>query len=91
MIKNWKFYYWFVFFLLLLIPATNSFFTSIKSVNNSYISNANQKMFLSRLTYENNRLNRKVKYYKTSEGAKSLVKDRLEMVEDGEVLIKLDR
>ena len=88
--KNWKFYYWLLVFTLFLFPITKSFFVNLKNIFESVNSYKNYTSLLKELTNENEKLDSKVEYYKTFQGVKALVKDRLNKVEDGEVIIKFD-
>lgn len=77
-----------IFFCLLFIPVTNTFFVNLGKIIKCFINNYTYKNSLSELIGENNNLQNKVRYYKTTAGLKSLVKERLEKVDDGEILIK---
>lgn len=88
MLKNWKTLYWLLVLTFLLIPVANSFVVSVKNVVDSYKINVKHKESLSNLSVENRKLLSKIKYYKSNEGKKALVKDRLHMVDKGEILIK---
>ena len=85
---NYKQVFWVVFFCLLFIPITNTFFVNLSRVIKCFINNYMYKSSLSELISENNNLKNKVRYYNTTAGFKSLVKERLEKVDDGEILIK---
>lgn len=87
---DYKLVYWLVIFSLLFIPISNSFFVVIKKTIKSVISYKNYKSTLNELKHESEMLSNEVKYYKSSQGIKSLVKERLNKVEEGELLIKLD-
>ena len=89
-IKDWKFIYWFVIFSLLFVPIFNSFCKNLQSLIKCNLTNKEYKTILDKLKSDNKRLSSKVRYYKTQEGLKSVIKERLNKVEDGEVLIKLD-
>lgn len=89
-VKNWKLLYWLIIFSLLFIPISNSFFVSISKLVKSVIANNEYKKILSELYDENKELSNKVKYYKSSQGLKNLIKDRLDKVEEGELLIKFN-
>lgn len=86
--KNLKSFYWFIIFSMLFIPISNSFVVNIKKLIKSLIANNSYNKLHTELSAENNKLFNKLKYYESSEGLKSLVKDRLNKVEDGELLIK---
>lgn len=88
--KYWKQLYWIVIFMLLLIPLGNSVLSSTKNLTKSISVNHKRKILLEKLVKENNKINRKVTYYMSSDGQKSLVKEKLNKVEDGELLIKFD-
>ena len=85
---NYKQVFWVTFFCLLFVPITNTFFVSLSKVIKSFINNYTYKSSLNELIGENDYLQSKVRYYKTTAGVKSLIKDRLEKVDDGEILIK---
>ena len=85
---NLKTLYWFIIFTLLFVPVTHSFFVNIKNMTNSMTMNNEYKMLLRKLNDENSKLSNKVNYYNTSDGIKALIKDRLNKVESGEVIIK---
>lgn len=85
---DWKSIYWFVILLLLLLPLTNSFIKSVETIVKSVILNNEYKNILGNLLEDNIALNKKIKYYKTTKGMKSLVKERLNKVEEGEIIIK---
>ena len=85
---NYKQAFWVVFFCLLFIPITNTFFVSLSKLIKSFINNYAYKSSLNELIGENDYLKSKVRYYKTTAGVKSLIKERLEKVDDGEILIK---
>ena len=85
---NYKQTFWVLFFGLLFIPITNTFFVNLSKIIKCFINNYTYKSSLSELIGENNKLKSKVRYYKTMAGFKSLIKERLEKVDDGEILIK---
>ena len=85
---NYKQMFWTVFVCLLFVPITNTFFVSLSKLIKSFINNYTYKSSLNELIGENNYLKSKVRYYKTTAGVKALIKDRLEKVDDGEILIK---
>lgn len=85
-----KLVFWMLVFSLLFLPIANSFFVNINKLVKSVIANKEYKEMLIDLDTDNKRLKNKVKYYKTSQGVKTLIKERLNKVEDGEVLIKFD-
>lgn len=89
-INNWVKYYWLIIFSLLLLPITNSFFVSFKKLVKSVINYKEYESLLSRLAVENKELSSKVEYYKTSPGIKALIKERLNKIEDDELIIKFD-
>ena len=89
-IDNWKKYYWFLVFSLLLSSVTNSFLINVNNLVKGLVSNYRYKLIMHKLCLDNQRLSKKVEYYKTSSGIKSLVKERLHKVEDGELIIKID-
>lgn len=89
--RNWKTIYWFVIFSLLLIPVANSFFIGFKKVIDSVLLNTKHKEKLTELAKENEKIRDKVKYYKTDDGVKALVKDRINKVEEGEYIIKYNK
>jgi hypothetical protein len=72
------------------MPTINSFFVNSKNVIKSYRVNTDRKELLKRLSDENRRLDRKLDFYKSKEGQKSLIKEKLHRVEEGEVIIKLE-
>jgi hypothetical protein len=73
---------------LLFIPITNTFFVNLSKLVKCFVNNYRYKSSLNELIGENNNLKSKVRYYKTTDGFKSLIKERLEKVNDGEILIK---
>ncbi len=87
-IINWKKYYWYIIFTLFLLPVFNSFFVNLNKIVKSVIAYNEYNALLGKLLNDNDKLVNKVEYYKTSMGIKNLVKERLEKVEDGEVIIK---
>lgn len=89
-IKDFKMLYWFIICSLLFVPITNSFFVSLKKLVKSVIANNKYEKMVRKLENENEELSNKVKYYKSSQGLRNLVKDRLNKVEDGELLIKFN-
>ena len=80
--------FWFLFWVLLFLPITKSFFVNVGILTKAFLSNYQYKDSVSQLVSENNTLKNKVKYYNTLNGYKALIKERLEKVEKGEVLIK---
>lgn len=86
--KDVKIFYWFIIFSMLFVPVSNSFIVNIKKLVKSLIANNSYNKLHNDLSAENNKLISKLKYYESPEGLKSLVKDRLNKVEDGELLIK---
>ena len=87
---SFQFYFWFIFFSLLFIPVANSFIVNIKKLYVSYIDNIRFKQVQSSLICENKKLIHKLKDYKSIHGLKTLTKERLNKVEDGESLIKFN-
>ena len=87
---NFKTLYWFIIFTLLLLPVAHSFFTNVKNMATGLAVNNEYKLLLCKLNDENSNLSNKVNYYKTSEGIKALIKDRLNKVEEGELIIKFN-
>ena len=85
---NYKQAFWAIFFCLLFTPITNTFFVNLSKIIKCFINNYIYKSTLNELIGENNSLKSKVRYYKTTSGFKSLIKERLEKVDDGEILIK---
>ena len=83
-----KLIYWFFVFLLLFIPVTNTFCVNVNKLFKIIASNNKYKHRVCELNSENQNLNNKVKYIKTKQGLKSLIKDRLDKVEDGEVIVR---
>lgn len=88
-LKDLKIIFWSVFFALLFIPLTNSFVVNLKKLVSSITTNSAYKELLSKLNTEKKDLDHKVRYYESKDGLKSLIKDRLNKVEDGELLIRL--
>ena len=87
-IENYKELFWALLFIILFIPITNSFFVNLNKLVQYYISNDKYQKLLSELSVDNNNLKSKIRYYKTTQGLKELIKDRLEKVDNGEILIK---
>lgn len=85
---NWEKYYWYLIFVLLFVPLTNSFVTNLQKMVKSVITYNQYKSLRQELFNENMELNSKLEYYKTPVGIKSLIKDRLNKVEEGEVIVK---
>ena len=83
-----KLLFWVCFWSLLFLPMTNSFVVNLNLLVNTLLSHNQYKNSLSQLVVENNTLNNKLKYYMTESGFESLVKERLERLDEGEVLIK---
>lgn len=81
-------YYWYLIFVLLSIPLTNSFVTNLQKMIKSVMTYNQYKSLRQELFNENMELNSKLEYYKTPVGIKSLIKDRLNKVEEGEVIVK---
>lgn len=94
MIKNIQnnliLFFWFVIFSSLFIPFANSFFVNVKKLTNSLYTNNNYKNMLTKVEQENKTLSKRVRYYDSPKGLKSLIKDKLNKVEEGESLIKFD-
>ncbi len=86
--SNLKQVFWALFFCLLFVPITNTFFVNLSKLVKCFINNYTYKSSLCHLMGENSSLKDKVKYYKTRDGFKALIKERLEKVDDGEILIK---
>ncbi len=87
-IKDWKLLYWGIIFSLLFVPVLNSLCVNLKLLIGSSIASSEYKLMLSKLQVDNKRLVDKVKVYKTEEGLKTYVKESLNKVEEGELLIK---
>lgn len=87
-VKDWKLLYWGIIFSLLFIPVLNSLCVNLKLLIASSIASGEYKLMLSKLQVDNKRLVDKVKVYKTEEGLKTYVKESLNKVEEGELLIK---
>lgn len=85
---NYKQAFWVLFVCLLFVPVTNTFFVNLSKIITCFKDNYIYKSSLNELIGENINIQSKVRYYKSSDGFKSLVKDRLEKVDDGEILIK---
>lgn len=90
-LKDVKLFYWFIVFSLLLIPITNSFFVNIAKLIRSIKSNGEYEIVFKDLKDENKKLTNKLRYYNSTSGLKVLIKDRLNQVEEGEVLIKFGK
>ena len=86
--KDRKLIFWFVFFILLFLPVSNTFFVNISKFIKSLITNTEYKQVLNKLNDENSKLSSKYEYYKSSEGLKMLIKDKLNKVHDGELIIR---
>lgn len=87
---NLRLVYWFVIFTLFLIPVTNSFFGNIDRLVKSIASGVEYHKSLDVLVQEKKQLSSKVRNYHTTEGLKTLIKDRLNRVEKGESIIKFN-
>ncbi|MBI2996817.1 MAG: hypothetical protein HYY52_08965 [Candidatus Melainabacteria bacterium] len=85
-----KIIYWLIIFSLFIIPVTNGFFVSIRNLVKGLIANYEYKLLLSQLNNENKDLQDKIRYYNSTQGLKTLIKDRLNKVEEGELLIKFN-
>lgn len=86
--KDKKFYFWYFIFILFLFPVVNSFFVNVAKLVSSIGFYAKYNKVQADLFVENDKLSRKLMYYKSSQGQKSLTKARLHKVEDGEILIR---
>ena len=89
-VKDLKVLYWFLIFCLLLVPLTHSFFLNINKLIKSFITYNDYKKLIGDLCIDNRKLVSKVKFYNSSQGIKTLIKDRLNKVEEGELLIKFN-
>ncbi len=89
-LRKWILYYWFLILCLLFLPITNSFLVNLKKVVKSVINYNEYNVLLDKVIGENRNLNNKVEFYNTSSGIKSLVKERLNKVEDSELIIKFN-
>lgn len=87
-LKDWKLIYWLVIFSLFLLPSSKSMLINLITLVNSLSSSCEYKRILSELNTDNKKLVNKVKHYKTKEGLNTYLKESLEKVEDGELLIK---
>ena len=85
-----QFYFWLIFLCLLFVPITNSFVVNIKKLCLSCNDNNKFQQVQNTLISENKKLIHKLKYYKTVQGLKTLAKERLNKVEDRELLIKFN-
>lgn len=90
-VRDLRFIFWIIILLLLFIPVTNSFLVNIKHLLSTSVSNNEYKELISKLTAEKRDLDHKVKYYESKDGLKTLIKERLNKVEEGELLIKLSQ
>ena len=82
--------FWFVIFSLLFIPIVNSFIVNLNKLVKSVLANNYYKTNLYKLYNDNELLRKKVKFYKSPQGIRTLVKERLNKVEEGEIVIKFD-
>ena len=80
--------FWTIFWVLLLAPVTKSFFINVNLMIKGYVINNQYVNLFQEILAENNNLKNKVKYYSTPNGYRSLIKERLEKLDDGEILIK---
>ena len=85
---NNKFLFWLIFLSLLFAPIAKSFFVNCTVLVKTFVFNYQCKNSVNELLAENNSLKNKVKYYMTTTGYKALIKERLEKLDKGEVLIK---
>ena len=88
LLKDWKLIYWLIIFSLFFLPVCNSMFVNLITLVNSSYSSGEYKQVLSRLSDDNKKLTNKVKHYKTADGLTNYLKESLDKVEDGELLIK---
>ena len=72
------------------MPVANGFCINVGKIIKSIHANNDYRSVLSNLCNENMELTAKLKYFKSSQGMKILIKDRLNMVEKGELLIKFN-
>ena len=86
--KKSIFYFWLCIFSLLFLPVTNSFVINLKKTISCIYDNKKLKQLEDSLSRENSNLSEQLRYYKSSQGIKALAKDRLNKVEEGEILIK---
>ena len=86
--NNFQKLFWSVFWGLSFLPVTNSFLVNSGKFFQSFKANNMYKVSLNQLIDENNELKNKVKYYNSKSGFKALIKERLEKVDEGEILIK---
>lgn len=87
-IINKYFLFWFAVFVLFLVPLVNSFCVNLRKIIHSLVVNNQYKCMLDKLYLENKKLSHKMEYYKTNEGIKTLIKERLDKVEKGEYLVR---
>lgn len=87
---NLRLMYWFLVFTLLLVPVTKSFFVNLNKLIKTIITSVEYQKAFDVLREEKKYLSTKVKNYQSTEGLKSLIKDRLDRVEKGELLIKFN-
>lgn len=87
-INNWKRYFWIFIVLLLIVPVTNSLFVNLKKITSVLSDYSRHKFLLNALEMQNERLSNKLKFYKTEHGMKTLIKERLNKVEEGELIIR---
>ncbi len=82
--------FWVIILGLFLVPLCNSLLININKLFVSVSANNQYKVMLNKLDEENTKLSDKVRYYKSLEGTKALIKDRLNKVEEGESIIKFN-
>lgn len=85
---NWKKVYWSSILLLLILPVTNSFFVNLKKITKLLNEYSINNLLLGELETQNQNISNRVQFYKTERGQKNLIKERLDTVEDGELIIK---
>lgn len=86
--NDFKIYFWFIIFSLLFLPVSHSFIVNFQKLFSCFIANNAYNKLESQLSTENNKLISKLKYYESVQGLKTLVKDRLNKVEEGELIIR---
>lgn len=87
---NRRLLFWLVIFTLLLLPLVNSVFVSVKKLLKGFVAYNEYKKMVYELNEENKTLSNQLKYYKSDEGFKNLIKNKLNRVEKGELLIKVE-
>lgn len=85
---DWKFYYWFLIFALLFFPLSKSFIVNMEKIIKSMLTYNQCKSLVGDLSAQNQNLSDKVEYYKSTKGIKSLIKERLNKVEEGEIIVR---